>query len=69
MELSTTTLLGGILGLIGVALLPLGGIWALNTIFATGLEYTFLNWLAILFGQLYLQLIIKAGNMHSQKKK
>lgn len=69
MELSTTTLLGGILGLVGVALLPLGGIWALNTLFATGLEYTFLNWLALLFGQLYLQLIIKAGNMHSQKKK
>ena len=69
MELSTTTLLGGIVGLIGVALLPFGGIWALNTLFATGLEYTFFTWAAMLFGQLYLQLIVKAGHMHSQKKK
>ena len=69
MEVSTTTIFAGVLGLIGVALLPLGGIWALNTLFATGLEYTFFNWMAVLFAQLYLQLIIKAGNMHSQKKK
>jgi len=69
MEVSTTTILAGVLGLIGVALLPLGGIWALNTLFATGLEYTFFNWAAVLFAQLYLQLTIKAGNMHSQKTK
>lgn len=69
MEIQNITIVAFILGMLGVALLPLGGIWALNTIFATGLEYTFFNWAAVLFAQLYLQLTIKAGNMNSQKKK
>lgn len=68
MEVQNITILAFILGILGVALLPLGGIWALNTILATGLEYTFFNWAAVLFAQLYLQLTIKAANMQSLKK-
>lgn len=34
-----------ILGLIVV--LPVLGIWAVNTLFATGIAYTFWNWLAM----------------------
>ena len=55
--------------MVGVVVLPLGGIWALNTLFATGLEYTFMNWCAVLFAQLYIQIIIKAGLTHAAQKK
>ena len=69
MEVSNVTILTFILGGVGVVLLPLGGIWALNTLFATGVEYTFFNWAAVLFAQLYLQIVIKAGTSHQLKKK
>lgn len=31
---------------IGIGLIPLAWIWALNTLFALGIEYTFWTWLA-----------------------
>ena len=55
------TIVATILAILGLIALPLGGIWALNTLFATGLEYNLVNWAAFLFGQLYIQIIIKAG--------
>ena len=30
-------------------LLPIGIIWALNQVFGLGIEYSFLNWLAVSF--------------------
>lgn len=48
--------------------LPFGGIWALNTLFTTGLEYNFTTWAAVLFAQLYLQIVIKSGTARSTKK-
>ena len=57
MEISNAKIVGLIVGIIGVALLPLGGLWALNTLFATALEYNLLNWSAVLFSQIYLQLL------------
>lgn len=41
----------GVFGLLGfviflVAIGPILGIWALNTLFHTGIEYTFTNWAA-----------------------
>ena len=37
-----------------VALIPLAGIWALNTLFATGIAYTFKTWLAMLIVSAYI---------------
>jgi hypothetical protein len=38
-----------ILGLVvGIVFLPFAGIWALNTLFGTGIPYTFQTWLASL---------------------
>jgi hypothetical protein len=67
MEIETTQITPLILGIIGLILLPLGGIWAINTLFLTGIEYTFANWVAFAFLQLYLQLVIKAAQ-HTTKK-
>jgi len=69
MEISNMAILAFILGIIGIAVVPLGGLWALNTLFATGLEYNFINWLAVLFTQLYLQIVIKAGFAQAVTKK
>jgi uncharacterized membrane protein len=39
-----------------VALLgPLAIIWALNTLFQTGLDYTFWNWLAVVVLSVFIQ--------------
>ena len=69
MELSNLAILAFILGVVGIVVLPLGAIWALNTLFATGLEYTFMNWCAVLFAQLYIQIIIKSGCAQVKKNK
>lgn len=68
MEVSNVTILAFILGVIGMIALPFGGIWALNTLFTTGLEYNFTTWAAVLFAQLYLQIVIKSGTARSTKK-
>ena len=67
MEIQAITIITFIVGLIGIIFLPLGGIWAINTLFHTGIEYTFVNWVAFAFAQLYLQLVLKAGQ-HPYKK-
>jgi len=61
MEIETTKVTTILLGLLGLILLPLGGVWAINTLFQLGIEYTFATWVAAVFLQLYLQLVIKAG--------
>jgi len=61
MEISTAKLITLILGIVGLIALPLGGIWALNTLTPLNLEYTLLNWSAVLFTQVYLQIIMKAA--------
>lgn len=38
-----------------VLLGPLAVIWALNTLFQTGIEYTFWTWLAVLVLSVFLQ--------------
>jgi len=38
-----------VLMLVAVVFLPFGSIWALNHLFHTGIEYTFLNWVASLW--------------------
>ena len=61
MEIETSKLTTTMIGLIGLILLPLGGIWAINTLFLIGIEYTFVNWVAFAFLQLYMQLVLKAS--------
>jgi hypothetical protein len=72
MEISTTKLISLILGLIGLIALPIGGLWALNTLTPLDLEYSLLNWSAVLFTQLYLQIVLKASfasTRHESKNK
>ena len=61
MEIQTTNLSNLLLGIIGIIFLPIGLIWSVNTITSVNIEYSFINWLAILFLQLYFQLVIKAS--------
>jgi hypothetical protein len=68
MEIEATKVTTIMIGLIGLILLPLGGMWAINTLFQLGIEYTFANWVAAVFLQLYLQLVIKAGLNTPTKK-
>jgi hypothetical protein len=68
MEFETSKLTTIVIGLIGLILLPLGGIWAINTLFLTGIEYTFVNWVASMFLQLYFQLVMKASVSSPTKK-
>ena len=68
MEISNAKIIGLIVGIIGVALLPLGGLWALNTLFATALEYNLLNWAAVLFAQIYIQLLVKSAALSANSK-
>ena len=68
MEVSNITILAFILGVVGLIALPFGGIWALNTLGAAELEYSLLNWTAVLFTQLYIQIIIKSGTAQASKK-
>ena len=61
-----TTLL---IGTLGLAVLPLGFIWAMNTLFLLNIEYTFFTWSSVLIIQLYLQIIIKASTIHISENK
>jgi hypothetical protein len=67
MEISNTKIIGLIVGIVGIIALPLGGLWALNTLFATGLEYNLLNWSAVLFAQVYIQLMVKSSALAAQR--
>lgn len=69
MEVETTKLTTLFIGILGMIILPLGFMWASNTIFNLNLEYTFLNWLAVLFLQLYFQIVIKASTTTSNNNK
>ena len=42
------TFLIAVVVVIMAALVPIGGIWALNTLFGVGIAYTFKTWLAAL---------------------
>jgi len=68
-EIETTKLSTAMIGLLGIILLPLGGMWAINTLFQTGIEYSFVNWGACVFLQLYLQIILKASFISTSKSK
>ena len=61
MEIKNSAIIAFILGTLGIILLPLGGIWAVNTLFSQSIGYTFINWLAAMFLQLYGQVILKAA--------
>ena len=68
MEIDTTKMTAFMIGIIGLIILPLGLIWAFNTLLNLQIEYTFLNWLSIVFIQLYIQIVLKASLISSEKK-
>lgn len=68
MEIDTTKMTAFMIGITGLIILPLGLIWAFNTLLNLQIEYTFLNWLSIVFIQLYTQIVLKASLISSQKK-
>lgn len=68
MEIDTSKASLTLVGLLGFALLPLGLIWSLNTLFLLKIEYTFFTWLSAMFIQFYLQIIIKSGTISSKDK-
>ena len=68
MEIDTTKITAFMIGIIGLIILPLGLIWAFNTLLNLQIEYTFLNWLSIVFVQLYIQIVLKASFISSEKK-
>ena len=68
MEIDTTKMTAFMIGITGLIILPLGLIWAFNTLLNLQIEYTFLNWLSIVFIQLYIQIVLKASLISSQKK-
>ena len=68
MEIETTKLTAMVVGIVGLIFLPLGLIWAFNTLLSLQLEYTFLNWLSVVFIQLYIQIVLKAAFLGANKK-
>ena len=68
MEIDTTKITAFMIGIIGLIILPLGLIWAFNTLLNLQIQYTFLNWLSIVFIQLYIQIVLKAALIGSTKK-
>ena len=68
MEIDTTKMTALMIGITGLIILPLGLIWAFNTLLNLQIEYTFLNWLSIVFIQLYIQIVLKASLISSEKK-
>ena len=69
MEIETTKITTLIIGLIGMIILPLGFLWASNTLFQLNIDYTFLNWVSVLFLQLYFQVVVKAAVGSPKKSK
>ena len=68
MEIDTTKMVTFMIGVAGLIILPLGLIWSFNTLLNLQIEYTFLNWLSVVFIQLYIQIVLKASLISSQKK-
>mgnify|MGYP001195299481 CR=1 FL=1 len=69
MEIKTTAIFAFVLGLVGIIFLPLGIIWAVNTLFSAGIEYSLINWTAAIFLQVYLQVILKSAFLGSKSTK
>ena len=69
MEVETTKLSTFLVGAVGIVVLPLGFLWATNTLFQLNIDYTFINWLGVFFLQLYFQIIVKAATTPSKTKK
>ena len=68
MEIDSTKFTTFFVGVIGLIFLPLGLIWAFNTLLNLQIEYSFLNWLSIVFVQIYIQIVLKASFISSNKK-
>lgn len=68
MEIDTNKVMAVMLGLIGVIVFPMGIIWSFNNLFGLQIQYTFFNWLSIVFIQIYIQIILKASFMGASKK-
>lgn len=69
MEIETTKLTVLFTGIVGLITLPLGFMWAMNTVFSMNIEYTFMNWLSVVFLQLYFQIVVKASTTNNSKVK
>ena len=68
MEIDSTKLTTFFVGIVGLIFLPLGLIWAFNTLFNLQIEYSFLNWLSVVFVQIYIQIVLKASFISLNKK-
>ena len=68
MEIDTKKVSSMMIGIVGLIFLPLGLIWAFNTLLSLQIEYNFLNWLSVVFIQLYIQIVLKAALIGSTKK-
>jgi len=68
MEIDSNKITAVVLGLIGIIVFPLGIIWSLNNLFSLQIQYTFFNWLSIVFIQIYIQIILKASFIGASKK-
>jgi len=68
MEIDTNKVMAVMLGLIGIIVFPMGIIWSFNNLFNLQIQYTFFNWLSIVFIQIYIQIILKASFMGASKK-
>ena len=68
MEVDIKKLITLFAGIIGLIFLPLGMIWAINTLLSLSIQYTFLNWLSIVFIQLYIQIVLKAAFLGTRTK-
>ncbi len=68
MEIDTNKATAFTLGITGLIILPIGLIWAINTLLNLQIEYNFFNWLSVVFIQVYIQIILKAVLIGSIKK-
>lgn len=50
-----------ILAVVVLAFFPLITIWSLNTLFATGIDYNFTNWFAVVFIQATISGLTKSS--------
>lgn len=50
-----------ILAVVVLAFFPLITIWSLNTLFATGIDYNFTNWFAVVFIQATIRGLTKSS--------
>jgi len=61
MEIKVDNLVTFLFAIVGVCIFPLGMIWAINSLFLLQIQYTISNWFAIVFIQIYFQVILKAS--------